>query len=74
MGSAVDVHAAHSANTLPTIMIKGHRFPALPNKLFVEKIHHLQKGGVYRNRSKFIVLEATLGLGGCLSPHTEFQS
>jgi hypothetical protein len=60
MGAAVDIQAAHPANTFPAVMIEYHRFFIFLNKALIQDIEHLQKRTIRGNTFELIGHEFSL--------------
>jgi hypothetical protein len=69
----VDVHGAHTADTLTAVVIVGNGVFVLSDELLVENINHLQERSTLEYMFEVVGLEMTLHLGSCLSPNTNLN-
>ena len=69
----VDVHRAHTADTLAAVMIVGHGVFVLCNKLLVQDINHLQERSALEYMFQLVGLEMSLSLRAGLTPYPYFN-
>ena len=73
MRVTVDVHRAHTANTLTAVVIICNRIFVLCNELLVENINHLQERSTLENVLELIGLKMTLCFRSRLSPNANLN-
>ena len=69
----VDVHRAHTADTLAAVVIEGVRVFVLTDELLVEDIHHLQERCTLEDVFEFVGLEETFSFRSGLTPNANFN-
>lgn len=70
VGTAVDVEAAHAADTLAAVVVEAHRVGnAVVDKLFVELVKHFEERAVGADVVNLVGLEVPFGAGVLLAPY-----
>jgi hypothetical protein len=74
MSTTIDVHAAGSADALPTIMVESNRLFAFGYKLFIQDVEHFKEGHLGRDILYLVCLEAAFGFKVLLFPDSLYSA
>ena len=73
MGVSIDIHRAHTADTLTTVVVVDNGLLVLGDELLVEYIDHLKKRSALRHILECIGLKVSLLAGTSLTPYLDFD-